>query len=304
MALLAYRFIYVLFQIYCAGILLAIVLSVIVLLLETEPDLRGKISNNDVLLGDNSTNTSGSSCDSSEEGKTLANLVTTLPHRGLIAVDVITTAVLTLDFILRLILTKERRKFLCKILTFIDIISIVPVWISLVIVIYLNSTGDVSRVDFFKYLVVLRALRVFRFCHITLHNKQLRIIGLGIRSSWKELLILLCVVFMYACLFGIMAFYIETLSGKDTFTTGWDGVYWAIITMTTVGYGDYYPITETGKMFAVACCLVGIVVIAMATTILVNTFFTVYQSIEKLERLSEVKYGKLLDKNKLKLSNS
>ena len=261
-------------------ILITIVVSVLILLLETIPSLRQLFP-----PANNITTVPPYELFS-------YSLMETMPVKWLIVLDVLTTAILTLDFIARLVLTLNKLKFLCKAISIIDIISIVPVWVGLMIGIYMTQTGNINEViNVLRYVALLRVLRIFRFSHIALHNKQLRIFSLALRSTWKELLILVSTVLMYACLFGILAYYTEAFFGGYQMT-GFEGVYWAIISMTTVGYGDIYLITNAGRLVAVLCCMVGIIVIAMTTTILVNTFFTVYQTVEKIERLETMKQGK------------
>jgi hypothetical protein len=63
--------------------------------------------------------------------------------------------------------------------------------------------------------------------------------------------------------------------------------WWAVITMSTVGYGDFYPVSGDGRFVGVICAVSGIVLIAMATTILVQNFTTTVESVEQIERIGK-----------------
>ena len=98
-----------------------------------------------------------------------------------------------------------------------------------------------------------------------------KLMHVSLLSSYRELLFLFMVVLVFTSLLGPQVFLLEyTADGNinDMFTSFW----WATITMTTVGYGDNYPITFGGLIVGIVCAVIGVLILAMAIGILASSF--------------------------------
>lgn len=160
---------------------------------------------------------------------------------------------------------------------------------------------DQMNVHLYRTVIALeffRLVRLMRFGHIMYQQKKLKLIGLALKRSWKEIAILRILLAICSCFFGIAMFYVE-VQAADSFLTVFHAQWWAIITMTTVGYGDLYPTSPGGYFIGILCALSGIIIIAMATTILVNNFLITYEHVEKYDRLK--KYHDEIDRKQEKV---
>ena len=125
--------------------------------------------------------------------------------------------------------------------------------------------------DVIEYLQILRTLRLFR---LVKNVRATKVLVYALRQSFKDLLILLMFLFIAVCTFASCVYFAEDRANFKSIPTGW---WWALVTLTTVGYGDVYPKTWVGRAVGSACALTGVVLIALTLPIFVNTFLTLYQ---------------------------
>jgi hypothetical protein len=144
----------------------------------------------------------------------------------------------TIEFAMRLYATDDRRGFWLKPLNIVDIIAIVPYYISL--------GADGSAASSLAILRVLRLSRVLRMFKLSRHNEGLRTMIKCMALSGKELSLFLMVVTVAVILFASAMFYIEKDEDDTLFTSIPASMWWAVITLTTVGYGDIFPTTVPG----------------------------------------------------------
>lgn len=130
----------------------------------------------------------------------------------------------------------------------VDLLSILP---SITV---LNSGWKVLRV-----LRMARALRVFRVFKAFRYSKSVQIV-VGVFKRSKEPLIAVCTLAVaYILISALVIFNVE----PDTFETFFDAIYWATVSLTTVGYGDIYPVTTTGKIITMISSVFGIAIVAL-----------------------------------------
>lgn len=135
----------------------------------------------------------------------------------------------------------------------IDLISILP---SLTIV---NSGFKLLRI-----LRMIRALRVFRVFKAMRYSKSFEIIGKVLKSS-KESLVAVCVLAAsYIVISALVIFNVE----PDSFETFFDAIYWATVSLTTVGYGDIYPVSTLGRIVTMISSIFGIAIVALPAGII------------------------------------
>lgn len=172
-------------------------------------------------------------------------------------IDVVTVYILFLDYILRWMThdiktgKKGWRAFARYPFTpfaIIDLLAILP------------SLGVLPET--FKFLRVLRVTKMFRY------SKNLTIVANVFRAQRNTLLSVLAVALMYIFVSGLVMFVNE----PDTFDNFFDALYWATTALTTVGYGDVYPVTDLGKFISMASSLFGIAIIALPAGIITGGF--------------------------------
>ncbi len=170
--------------------------------------------------------------------------------------DVVTVTIFIIDYILRLLtadlkLKKNKKSFFIYPVTpmaVIDLLSILP---SLSI---LNSGFRLLKI--FR---LLRTFRVFRIFKIVRYSKSIHMI-INVFKKQKESLLVVGVLAMgYIIISALVIFNVE----PDTFSTFFDAVYWATISLTTVGYGDVYAVSAAGKIITMISSIFGIAIVAL-----------------------------------------
>ena len=180
----------------------------------------------------------------------------------LIALDVVTVAVFMVDYLLRWstadykfqkpgLLSFLRYPF--SLMALIDLLSILP---SLTV---LNAGFKVLRL-----LRLMRALRVFRVLRVVRYSKSLKIIGNVLKGSRESLLAVGSLAVAYILISALVIFNAE----PDSFYDFFEAIYWATVLLTTVGYGDIYPVTTAGRLVAMASSIFGIAIVALPAGII------------------------------------
>ena len=180
----------------------------------------------------------------------------------LVIIDKITVVIFIIDYLLRWITAdyKFSKKHVSSFLRYpvsmmaiIDLISILPP-LSII-----NNGFKVLRV-----LRMIRALRVFRVFKAVRYSKSFEIIGNVLRSS-KESLVAVCVLAGgYIMISALIIFNVE----PDSFQNFFDAVYWATVSLTTVGYGDIYPVSTLGRVITMVSSVFGIAIVALPAGII------------------------------------
>jgi voltage-gated potassium channel len=165
------------------------------------------------------------------------------------------TVIFTIEYMLRLISIKQPIKYVISFLGIIDLLAIIPSYLSIFIV------GAQSLL----VLRALRLLRVFRIFKLTHFLTEMQFLGVAIKGSLKKIYIFMFVVLMLVIILGSIMYLVE--NGENGFTSIPDCIYWAIVTITTVGYGDISPVTSLGKFVASIIMLMGYGIIAVPTGI-------------------------------------
>ena len=142
-----------------------------------------------------------------------------------------------------------------------------------------------------QVLSTIRLIRIFRIFRLTRHFSGLKILAHTIKASAKELLLLimflLITVLIFACLiyYAEIAFEHELNDFKDIPV----GFWWAVVTMTTLGYGDMYPRTGLGYLIGGLCAVTGVLVLALPVPVIVNNFALYYSHAQARSKLPKKK---------------
>lgn len=183
-------------------------------------------------------------------------------YPAFILIDKITVSVFMIDYFLRLItadLKLEKKSPLAFFLypftpmALIDLISILP-----------SVTVINQAFKIFKMARLLRTFRVFRVFKVLRYSKNFIIIK-NVFSKQKEAL---TAVFTLAIAYVLIAALIIMNVEPDTFDSFFEAVYWAVISLTTLGYGDIYPVSTTGKLVTMISSFVGIAIVALPAGII------------------------------------
>ena len=130
---------------------------------------------------------------------------------------------------------------------------------------------------------------IFIIFKLIRHSKSFRIIGKALYTVREELRAAYTACFIMLCFSAVLMYYIERNAQPDVFKNIGDGFWWSLVTFTTVGYGDIYPVTPIGKLLSCVICMVGIGMIAIPTGIISSSFVNIVQQKERAAREKEEK---------------
>lgn len=122
------------------------------------------------------------------------------------------------------------------------------------------------------WLAALRALRLFRLFKLARYVPAFAIVGNAVRRAGPPLFAALCVAAAQVYVAALLLYFIEGEQRPEAFGSIMRALWWAIVTLTTVGYGDVYPVTALGRFAAGLVALAGIGIVAMPTGILASAF--------------------------------
>ncbi len=179
-------------------------------------------------------------------------------HTELFAAELAFTVLFTIEYILRLIAVRRPLAYARSFLGVIDILAIAPTWLALV----------VPGAQFFLTVRVLRLLRIFRILKLTEYLAEAGVITAALRASRRKISVFLFAVLTLVVLIGALMYMIE--GPKHGFNDILTSMYWAIVTLTTVGYGDLSPQTPLGKFLASLVMVIGYAIIAVPTGIVTS----------------------------------
>ncbi len=171
------------------------------------------------------------------------------------ALEWIFTILFTLEYILRIICIQKPWSYVFSVLGVIDLLATIPLYLSLI------SVGAQSLL----VLRVLRLLRVFRIFKLTHFLSEMQFLSVAIKGSLRKISIFIMAVVSLVIILGSIMYLVE--NGQNGFVSIPDSIYWAIVTITTVGYGDISPVTPLGKFVASVIMLMGYGIIAVPTGI-------------------------------------
>lgn len=203
-------------------------------------------------------------------------LLTTKPLNSLRNLDIFCLIFFTIEFTVRLYVCPWRLHLLKSGNTVFDILYLVPGWILFFIdLIDINFWRQPHRISILLVIQAFMVVRVFRLFRLVRHYRGFRALFLAIKSSLGELLLLFVFVTMAMSIYASFIYCAEIFE-ENSFENMFIGLWWSLITMTTVGYGDYYPKTWAGYIVASFCAVTGLLVIGMPMPLIANNFHTYY----------------------------
>lgn len=181
-------------------------------------------------------------------------------HLLLIVLEWIITIFFTIEYILRIISNKKPLRYILSFYGIIDLVSILPMYLSF----FVQGSKMLSTIR------ILRLLRIFRILSLVNFTDQANELKSAIKSSRTKIFVFIYFVLLICVLLGTLMYMIE---GRESgFTSIPQSIYWCIVTLTTVGYGDIAPITGLGKMIASIIMIMGYGIIAVPTGIVSSEY--------------------------------
>ncbi len=169
----------------------------------------------------------------------------------------------TIEYTLRILIVKKPSTYIFSFYGIIDLLSVLPSYIGLV---FTGMSG----------LIVIRALRllrVFRILKLNRYVSESKVIVTALKASRTKIGVFMYTVVMLVIIIGTIMYLVE---GQESgFKSIPSGIYWAIVTLTTVGYGDIAPITPIGQLIASFVMILGYAIIAVPTGIVTSEFATI-----------------------------
>ena len=188
--------------------------------------------------------------------------ITTLPdsyHRLFSMMEWLFTCIFTAEYFTRIYCSPDRWRYLKSFWGLVDLIAILPSYLALFIV----------GTSYLAVIRLLRVLRIFRILQLFQYTTEIRTLTHSLAYSRKKMLIFCIALLMLSVFFGALMYVVE--GAESGFTSIPKSMYWAIVTLTTIGYGDISPQTPLGQALASVIMLIGYsMIIIVPTTIIVG----------------------------------
>jgi len=162
--------------------------------------------------------------------------------------------IFSFEYVLRIYVADKKLKFIFSFFGIIDLFAILPFYVAFGV--------DLRSVR------AMRFVRLFRLFKLVRYNRAIKHFARAISIAKEEILLFFFITLILIYLSGVGIYYFEHAAQPEHFSSIFDSLWWAIITLTTVGYGDVYPITIGGRIFTFFILMIGLGVVAIPTGIL------------------------------------
>ncbi len=170
-------------------------------------------------------------------------------------VEIVFTIIFTIEYFVRIYISPRPLKYIFSFWGLIDFLSVIPTYLSLIFIGY----------HYLLVVRILRLLRVFRILRLVRFNNESAFLMSALKSSGYKILLFLMSVLFLVTILGTIMYVVE--GGQAGFISIPQSMYWAIVTVTTVGYGDLVPQTVLGKFISSFAMMLGYAIIAVPTGI-------------------------------------
>lgn len=218
--------------------------------------------------------------------------------------EIIAVAIFTLEYLARVYtaslqypdLPRWRAvlKYIFSTMAIIDFLAIIPFYIELGLsvlpMIFPEMESSTGMLDL-RFVRVLRLMRLLRIFKLNRYNNSMKMIGDVMREEKEKLFITIFMTGILLVLSSALVFTVEHDSQPEQFPNIYSSMWWAIATLTTVGYGDVFPVTPFGKVLSGVIALLGIGLVALPTGILSGSFVQAINE-EKERKLEEEEASK------------
>jgi len=174
----------------------------------------------------------------------------------------IVTILFTIEYFLRIYAVNKPLKYIFSFMGIIDLLAIIPTYLIFIF----------PAAHFFTVVRSIRLIRVFRVFKLSHYLRGAHTMQIALRSSRPKIVVFLLSVMILVIVLGTLMYIIEGSSDTKGFDNIPNSIYWAIVTLTTVGYGDVFPATVFGKVVASFIMILGYGIIAVPTGIVTAEF--------------------------------
>ena len=180
-------------------------------------------------------------------------------------IDWILTIIFTIEYLLRIYSIQKPQKYIFSFYGIIDFLSIAPIFLSLLF----------PGIHFLAVIRTLRLLRVFRVLKMFHFMNEGYVIIHSLRLSQRKIFVFLFFIIILVTIMGALMYVVEG-PFNEKFSSIPDSIYWSIVTVTTVGYGDISPVTPLGKFLASLLMIIGYAILAVPTGIVTSELANLY----------------------------
>ncbi|CAG9788940.1 unnamed protein product [Diatraea saccharalis] len=246
-----------------------ICVSIISFCLKTHPDMRVPVIRNYTVTTANQTQSWA------------LDKVQTNAHIAFFYIECVCNAWFTLEILVRFISSPNKCEFVKSSVNIIDYIATMSFYIDLILQKYASHVENADILEFFS---IIRIMRLFK---LTRHSSGLKILIQTFRASAKELTLLVFFLVLGIVIFASLVYYAERIQTNphNDFNSIPLGLWWALVTMTTVGYGDMAPKTYVGMFVGALCALAGVLTIALPVPVIVSNFAMYYSHTQARAKL-------------------
>lgn len=170
--------------------------------------------------------------------------------------QVLTVTVFSVEYVLRIFVADKKSKYIFSFYGVIDLLAILPFYLSLAI--------DL------RSLRIVRLIRIFRIFKITRYSKAIRRYKLAFTEIREELVLFGVATLFMIYMSAVGIYYFESAAQPEAFKSIFHSLWWSIATLTTVGYGDVYPITMGGRVFTFFILMIGLSIVAIPAGLLAS----------------------------------
>ena len=172
------------------------------------------------------------------------------------AIEVGTVSIFTVEYLLRLFVTERKLSFVFSFYGIVDLLAILPFYV---------TTGlDLRSIR------VVRLLRLFRILKLVRYSQAIQRFHRAFLIAQEELVLFFMVAAVVLYLSAVGIYYFEGVAQPQAFGSVFHSLWWAVVTLTTVGYGDVYPITVGGRVFTFTVLMVGLGIVAVPAGIMAS----------------------------------
>lgn len=184
-----------------------------------------------------------------------AYAIETLPNNSIFTVQLLTAfeylciLIFSIEYLLRVFISKKPLSYIFSFFGLIDLLAILPF--------YLKGAIDLRALRAFRIFRIFRALKLIRY------NKALNRFHIAAKIVKEEIILFLMITFIFIFLASAGIYFFENEAQPEVFTSIFHSAWWSVVTLTTVGYGDVYPITLGGKIFTFFILIIGVGIVTI-----------------------------------------
>ncbi|MDP5081698.1 MAG: ion transporter [Winogradskyella sp.] len=170
------------------------------------------------------------------------------------SIEIFCVFIFTLEYLARIYVADKKVKFIFSFFGLIDFFAILPFYLSF-------------GVDL-RSLRILRLFRIFRLLKLVRYNKAMQHFTQAMLMAREQIILFMAITLVLIYFAAVGIYYFENEAQPEHFSSIFESLWWSIVTLTTVGYGDVYPITVGGRIFTFFILLIGLGIVAIPTGII------------------------------------